>query len=126
MEKYTNKLCQRHGETEHVLEGRGYYRCKQCRTDSVIRKRKNAKQKAVDYKGGKCQRCSYDKCLGALQFHHPDDNKEFGVSAKGRTYSWERLKKEIDKCILLCANCHAEEHFKEAPEFVSLKSSPRK
>lgn len=126
MTKYANKLCQRHGNTEHVLEGRGYYRCKACRVESTTRKRKRLKQKAVVYKGGCCEKCGYDKCLGALQFHHPDDNKEFNVSARGNTHSWERVKAEVDKCELLCANCHAETHYKELSEFVLLDKKPRK
>lgn len=63
----------------------------------------------VTYKGGKCQKCGYDKCIEALHFHHVNpEEKEFNVCSA--SYSIERLKKEADKCILLCANCHVEEH----------------
>lgn len=48
--------------------------------------------------------------MKALEFHHVDDNKEFGLSAKGVTISLARLKVEADKCDLLCANCHRELH----------------
>lgn len=68
------------------------------------------KKKAVAYKGGKCERCSYNKCLKALDFHHIEKtNKSQGV-ATFRVRDWELLKKELDKCQLLCANCHREEH----------------
>lgn len=68
---------------------------------------------SIEYKGGKCEKCSYDKCNRALIFHHINPKKKkFGISAKGITRSWEKLKKELDKCILLCANCHAELHDK--------------
>jgi len=55
--------------------------------------------------------CGYNKCLEALEFHHRNPSeKEFNVSSKGHSRSWERVKKEIEKCDLLCANCHREIH----------------
>ena len=70
------------------------------------------KQRAVKYKGGKCQICGYDKCENALVFHHLDPKqKDFAIGQK-YNLGWSQLKKELDKCILLCANCHAEEHAK--------------
>jgi hypothetical protein len=75
------------------------------------KKRRNLKLQAIEYKGGKCEKCGYDKCVEALEFHHLDPNeKEFGISKTGNTYSWEKIKNEIDKCSLLCANCHREVH----------------
>ena len=65
---------------------------------------------AIEYKGGKCENCGYDNCRKAFEFHHIDPTtKEFTISA-GHTRSWDRMKKEIDKCVLLCANCHREVH----------------
>lgn len=53
--------------------------------------------------------CDYDHYDGALQFHHKDPlQKSFGLSGKGQTYSLARKRKEAAKCVLLCANCHAE------------------
>ena len=70
---------------------------------------------AVEYKGGCCSICGYDGCIEALEFHHIDPSeKDFGISSKGYTRSWERVKEEIDRCVLLCANCHREVHFKIA------------
>ena len=72
--------------------------------------RKKNKQKAVEYKGGKCQKCGYNKCLSALEFHHIDPNqKDFGPSSN-MNMAWDKIKNEIDKCILVCANCHREIH----------------
>jgi len=69
---------------------------------------------AIEYKGGKCSICGYGKCKDALEFHHLDSSKkDFGVSKSGLTRSWLRIKKEIDKCILVCANCHRELHNKK-------------
>lgn len=71
--------------------------------------RRKLKSKAVELKGGKCSRCGYSKCITALQFHHLDPSeKDFNVGAKIK--SWDKIKEEVDKCILLCSNCHAEEH----------------
>jgi len=70
---------------------------------------------AVEYKGGKCEVCGYDRCVEALEFHHRDlSEKEFGISAKGYSRSWKAVMKELDKCILVCANCHRELHAKLA------------
>lgn len=67
--------------------------------------------KAIEYKGGKCQRCNYDRCKAALEFHHRDpEEKDFSISRKGFATSWEKVKLELDKCDMLCANCHREEH----------------
>jgi hypothetical protein len=61
--------------------------------------------------GGSCERCGYNKCIAALQFHHKNPkNKKFGVSAMGIYRGWEKVKKELKKCIMICANCHWEEH----------------
>lgn len=76
----------------------------------VTSKRKKLKEKAIEYKGGKCGICGYNKCVAALQFHHIDGNKDFGIADKGYTRAWETVKQELDKCILVCANCHAEIH----------------
>lgn len=69
---------------------------------------------SLEYKGGACQVCGYNKCENALVFHHIEPGaKDFGVSAKGYTRSWDRIKAEIDKCVLLCSNCHAEVHARQ-------------
>lgn len=78
---------------------------------AVAKRRAKLRQMARDYKGGKCVVCGYDRCQRALSFHHIDPQmKEFGLSVKGLTRSWEKIRKEIDKCVLLCANCHMEVH----------------
>lgn len=71
--------------------------------------RQNEKKAAlVKYKGGKCCICGYDKVNSALDFHHVGP-KEFGI-AKRKDISLEKLKKEVDKTILVCKNCHQEIH----------------
>lgn len=76
---------------------------------AVSKRRKKIKAMAIEYKGGKCRVCGYCKYQGALELHHINsDEKEFGIGDKGYTRSWEKVKSELDKCILLCANCHRE------------------
>ena len=71
------------------------------------------KQECVDYKGGKCCRCGYKKCLGALEFHHRDPSqKDFAVGSIKKETLTDKIKSELDKCDLLCSNCHKEEHYK--------------
>lgn len=78
---------------------------------AVAERRKRLRVMAREYKGGKCMLCGYKRCPDALEFHHNNPNsKVFGLSVKGLTRSWERIKKEIDKCVLVCANCHREIH----------------
>ncbi len=115
MERRIIKTCSKHGETPYRLDNAkaGKYRCCLCASANVQRRRLKLKQLAIDYKGGKCEHCGYGKCNSALEFHHKDPaQKDFGISAKGVTWSFERLKIELDKCVMLCANCHREEHLR--------------
>lgn len=69
---------------------------------------------SIEYKGGKCEKCGYDRCPGALTFHHVNPNdKLFTIGDVAHRKNWEIIKKELDKCILLCANCHFELHYEE-------------
>lgn len=71
--------------------------------------RRDVKKRLIEYKGGKCQLCGYNKCQEALDFHHLDPTqKDFNIS--GGTRSFESLRVEVDKCILVCSNCHREIH----------------
>lgn len=73
--------------------------------------RKRAKQKVVEIAGGKCNLCSYDKCISALEFHHIDPNeKDFAVTGTNVTRRFDLMVEEVRKCILVCANCHREIH----------------
>ncbi len=78
---------------------------------AVAKRRKMIKDKAIVYLGGKCNFCGYDRCISALDFHHIDEKtKSFGLSQRGLTRSWERTRQELEKCVLVCANCHREIH----------------
>lgn len=92
----------------HILEERGYYRCRQCRVEAVARRRRKVKLILAKEAGGRCRLCGYNRCLAALEFHHVNPKtKSFGLSRRGaRSISW--LRSEASKCVLLCSNCHAE------------------
>lgn len=73
--------------------------------------RRNKKIALIEYKGGKCEQCGYDKPIPSVyHFHHIDPaKKDFAIAST--TKSIQTLKAEVDKCKLLCANCHFEVHF---------------
>lgn len=83
---------------------------------AVRKRRKKIRILSVEYKGGKCESCGYNRCIEALEFHHTDPmKKDFNISSKGYTRSWKRrVQEELDKCVMLCANCHRETHAKLA------------
>ena len=113
--KGNSKVCSKCGELKLLTEfnhrknngkTRPYGSCKAC----IAKKRHALKKELVDYKGGKCQCCGYNTYIGALHFHHLDpEEKDFAISS-GKNKPVEDLYSEVDKCILVCANCHAEIH----------------
>ena len=141
--KVNNKLVKKRNKEGHcklckkeISASRTY--CKECfngdswrrkAVDEVTRKkqvsigviswRQRTKIKAVEYMGGSCKCCGYNKCVWALAFHHLNpDEKDFSIG--GKSLSWEKIKTELDKCVLVCTNCHFEiheaEHRKEIGE----------
>jgi hypothetical protein len=105
------KICKHHGLTEFIVNAQNKAICKQCRVENVINHRRKLKQKAVDYKGGCCEICGYNKSIAALEFHHIDPEEKDIDYLKLKNRSWEKLKTEIDKCMLVCSNCHKELHW---------------
>lgn len=105
---HRTQVCKHHDETKFRLEGKRW-RCVQCRTRLIDNLRKRNKRALVEEAGGCCQLCGYDKCLRALEFHHTDPTtKAFALGKKNLASPLATLRKETAKCILLCANCHAE------------------
>jgi transposase len=107
--KRARMRCRTHGVTEFVLEGRGYYRCIRCRARAVAERRRIVKRTLVEEAGGCCAICGYSRCLQALHFHHVDPmTKFFHLGERGHARALERSRREAQKCVLLCGNCHAE------------------
>lgn len=113
-----NKTCTDCEETKLLTE---YYKkgnthhtyCKSCLNKRTIERQRKLKERAVEYKGGSCIDCGYSKCIAALEFHHTDPStKEGRLSQMLRKKAWDKVKKELDKCVLVCSNCHKERHFK--------------
>lgn len=102
-------VCGQCGRKYHYKRGRGhtYVKCNSCLVNT---RRKQVKEKAVEYKGGSCVRCGYNKCIHALVFHHKNPAKKEFLISGNHCYAWERIKRELDKCVLLCHNCHTEVH----------------
>lgn len=102
--------CNRHGLTRHVsVASERRLRCVKCRAEAVSRRRRKVKETLVAEAGGQCVLCGYARHPAALQFHHVDPaTKSFGLGVRGITRSIARLREEASKCVLLCANCHAE------------------
>jgi 5-methylcytosine-specific restriction endonuclease McrA len=103
-------VCYRHGLTRfRSRPDRGGWRCLECRAEHVQRRRRKVKDTLVREAGGSCRVCGYDRSPAALHFHHLDpDTKEFHLAQRGVTRSLVAARAEASKCVLLCANCHAE------------------
>jgi len=68
---------------------------------AVSKRRKKLKQMSIEYKGGKCNVCGYNKCVDALEFHHLEE-KQFGLSKNGLTRSWDKLKQNLINVFSVC------------------------
>jgi predicted transcriptional regulator len=91
-------------------EGASTY-CKECTNTQTTIRTKVFKRMAVEYKGGKCERCNYSKYIGALDFHHTNpEEKDFNIGKIRSKKLNKRVREELDKCELLCSNCHREVH----------------
>ena len=86
---------------------RGRTRCGACNTKI---RRYRAKAAAVRYLGEKCTECGWSGNQAALQFHHTDPSKKDFTIGNVANKNWDTIKKEIERCVLLCANCHMIRH----------------
>lgn len=94
----------------YVYDRKKGHTATKCNSCNANGNRVAVKRRAIDYKGGSCSRCGYNKCPDSLVFHHLDPKGKDFTMAGGWALSWDRLEDELDKCILLCANCHGEVH----------------
>lgn len=119
--------CNKHGDCEHVFsDGKiKRWKCCACTVDSSAKHTRMAKIKSVEYKGGCCEICGYSSCIAALTFHHVDPLfKSFNLSGTNLKKSWNTLVLELDKCRLLCSNCHIELHDKEDKDRIEKNKKP--
>jgi len=118
LEKRTSKIC---SKCKEDLSIENFYTksstgnrtrtpyCKKCQMNYNLQREIKRKIQMIEYKGGKCIKCGYNKNIAALDFHHLEsDNKDFNIAHVGG--GLEKMKKELDKCILVCSNCHREIH----------------
>lgn len=121
--KNCNVLKDKKNTYKVLVRGKTYFKtyCKKC-DNTIIRKKypdkrtpiiKKKREYCINYAGKKCMICGYSRCVNALEFHHKDPSKkDFGISSTTITNkSVELLRNEIEKCILVCANCHREIHY---------------
>ncbi len=84
--------------------------CKECESKNAILKQQNLKKKCIEYLGGECECCHQKFDEKIYQFHHTEPaHKDFNI-CKHKSFNFENVKSELDKCILLCANCHYRIH----------------
>jgi transposase len=101
--------CLHHGPSPFSLRKSGGYRCNRCRAEAVSKRRRKVKRVLVEEAGGACRLCGYRRCVAALEFHHlVPAEKRFSLSHRGVTRSMAEARAEAARCVLLCANCHAE------------------
>jgi hypothetical protein len=115
-EKYCPR-CKNNKPPCEFYQRRGKYAgsvyCKICTNEQTMERQRLQKTLAIQYKGGSCIICGYNKCNSALEFHHLDPKeKDFSLGEMKQKKFNDEIKKELDKCVLLCANCHREIHSK--------------
>ncbi len=108
------RVCKVHGLTNFNKQKNGNaaprFRCAKCAADAVAELVEVKRQKAYEKYGCSCKICGYNRCRNALEWHHIDPTKKEVEPSKVFSRSWENVVKELDKCVLLCSNCHREVH----------------
>jgi len=84
--------------------------CKSCLCERQIQRWIKRKLAAIEYKGGGCSQCGYNRNYAALDFHHTDPSEKEVMWNRLRLRNWKQVLVELDKCVLLCKNCHTELH----------------
>ncbi|MCU0313382.1 MAG: helix-turn-helix domain-containing protein [Solirubrobacteraceae bacterium] len=102
------RTCRHHGRAPFHADARGVLRCRRCRAEAVTRRRAKVRDVLIAEAGGACRLCGYDRHAGALQFHHRFPAEKSFTIRNGTTRAIDELRAEAAKCVLVCANCHAE------------------
>ncbi len=91
--------------------GNSHSYCKRCLNAYTTDRFRSRKKQGVEYLGGRCADCGGIFPYYVYDFHHRDPAQKDMQFNKLRRYSWETIKRELDKCVLLCANCHRIRHW---------------
>lgn len=106
-QKDLNRICKICGKN-YIYSRKGSHYKNLCVTCQTKFYRQRLKKRAIEYKGGKCTICGYNRCDRNMHFHHLDPKiKKFNININP-SVSWEKMKEELDKCILICCLCHGE------------------
>ena len=107
--------CKHHGLTEYYVSNKKCIKCqlKRSKERGYIEIRQTKTQQIVDYMGGCCVICGYNKSNYSLECHHEDPTQKEHKIAQLKRKKWEIILKEIEKCVLVCSNCHRDIHFEE-------------
>lgn len=102
--------------------------CGKCHNQYCIDSGRSKRRKAIEYLGGRCIVCGFDKYDCSLAFHHLDPSMKDANFSSMRGWGWERILKEIQGCVLLCHNCHAAYHagFIDLKEYIEVWANLRK
>lgn len=118
--RYEFRPCKECGEDDpnNFYKKKGtqlWHLCKKCYKHVYGQRRldrlKEIRDECLAYLGGKCCRCGYDKCSAALEFHHRDPQQKDPNWKRMRYLRLASIRDELDKCDLLCSNCHREQHW---------------
>lgn len=88
--------------------------CKKCNTHYHTQRMRDTKIKMINYKGGSCKKCNLslnDSNYYVFDFHHLNPFDKDPNFSKIKFRSWKFIISELDKCILVCANCHRTIHY---------------
>lgn len=106
------RLCEKCGKKLNRTNTKGS--CRFClakyktNTQTTYEYRKRRKRRFIEYKGGKCQICGYNRCDRAMDFHHLDPSKKSFEISITHNYGIKKIFAELEKCILVCCRCHRE------------------
>lgn len=92
----------------------GSSKCKICHNNYCTQRWVDKKIEAINYKGSKCNDCSVsypDSPYVIFDFHHLDPSEKDVNWDRLRLRSWDKITQELDKCVLLCSNCHRIRHY---------------
>lgn len=87
--------------------------CKQCFNSYTTARFRRRKKQAVEYMGARCADCGGVFPYYVYDFHHLDPSQKDMQFNSLRRRSWDTIRAELDKCVMVCANCHRIRHWSE-------------